>query len=208
MGFQRCRRAVLAAVLVSGSVGTDDCVGCSGLPDFVIIGSQKAGTTFLRTALASHPRLLTSRDGEGLSQEVHFFDGFETCCKSPALAHTGPPRCQKWWTKFHLSCDAGFDALRAAYARAFPPRSPGVLLFDDTPRSGPRITRTGAPPADTAFAPLSATSRRSRRRPCARSGMCSRAPRISSCCCATPSSASQASGARHALSRALATARA
>ena len=114
MGFQRCRRAVLAAVLVSGSVGTDDCVGCSGLPDFVIIGSQKAGTTFLRTALASHPRLLTSRDGEGLSQEVHFFDGFETCCKSPALAHTGPPRCQKWWTKFHLSCDAGFDALRAA----------------------------------------------------------------------------------------------
>ena len=136
--------ALLAAVIVSGGVGTDECVGCSGLPDFVIIGSQKAGTTFLRTALASHPQLLTSRDSEGLSQEVHFFDGFETCCQSPTLARTGPPRCQKWWTKFHLPCDAGLDALRAAYARAFPPRPPGVLLFDDTPRCEPVVARTSS----------------------------------------------------------------
>jgi hypothetical protein len=40
------------------------------LPDFIIIGTQKSGTTSLHTYLGEHPKLLKSYE-----KEVHFFDG-------------------------------------------------------------------------------------------------------------------------------------
>lgn len=40
------------------------------LPDFIIIGAQKGGTSSLYAYLAQHPQLLPS-----LKKEVHFFDG-------------------------------------------------------------------------------------------------------------------------------------
>ncbi len=40
------------------------------LPDFIIIGAQKSGTSSLYSYLAQHPQLLPS-----LGKEVHFFDG-------------------------------------------------------------------------------------------------------------------------------------
>lgn len=40
------------------------------LPDFLIIGAQKAGTTSLYSYLAEHPQLVPS-----FKKEVHFFDG-------------------------------------------------------------------------------------------------------------------------------------
>lgn len=40
------------------------------LPDFIIIGAQKAGTSSLYTYLSQHPQLLAS-----FKKEVHFFDG-------------------------------------------------------------------------------------------------------------------------------------
>ncbi len=40
------------------------------LPDFIIIGSQKAGTTSLYAYLSQHPQLVPS-----YKKEVHFFDG-------------------------------------------------------------------------------------------------------------------------------------
>lgn len=53
---------------------SDELVGTS-LPLFLIIGEQKAGTTFLRMLLDQHPRL---RAGMGLygkpAGETHYFD--------------------------------------------------------------------------------------------------------------------------------------
>src|SRR5271167_4574735 len=39
------------------------------LPDFLIIGAQKAGTTSMASYLAAHPRVAPSK-----CKEVHFFD--------------------------------------------------------------------------------------------------------------------------------------
>jgi len=39
------------------------------LPDFIIIGSQKCGTTFLYDELAKHPRVAPA-----ITKEIHFFD--------------------------------------------------------------------------------------------------------------------------------------
>ena len=39
------------------------------LPDFLIIGAQKAGTTSLYAYLDAHPKIATA-----LAKEVHFFD--------------------------------------------------------------------------------------------------------------------------------------
>lgn len=54
------------------------------LPDFIIIGAQKAGTTSLFQYLAQHPKLI-----RGKKKEVHFFDGG----KDPAsdVYHQGLP---------------------------------------------------------------------------------------------------------------------
>ncbi|MFO7955055.1 sulfotransferase family protein [Thioalkalivibrio sp.] len=41
-----------------------------GLPDFIIIGAQKSGTTSLYAYLSQHPQLFPSS-----TKEVHFFDG-------------------------------------------------------------------------------------------------------------------------------------
>lgn len=40
------------------------------LPDFIIIGAQKSGTTSLYYYLSQHPQLFPS-----YGKEVHFFDG-------------------------------------------------------------------------------------------------------------------------------------
>ena len=49
--------------------GTDD-----DLPKLLVIGAQKAGTTYLRHLLASHPDLRTVCDSDGDPGEAHFFD--------------------------------------------------------------------------------------------------------------------------------------
>ena len=43
-------------------------VGDRGIPDFLIIGTQKAGTTWLMRKLAEHPKVFMA------SRQVHFFD--------------------------------------------------------------------------------------------------------------------------------------
>lgn len=56
---------------VHGYAGLRDRVGLHGqLPQFLIIGAQKAGTTFLYQELMSHPNLAGS-----ITKELHFFDG-------------------------------------------------------------------------------------------------------------------------------------
>jgi len=44
------------------------------LPSFMLIGFMKAGTTYLRGLLDSHPELSTKSDMGGYSTETHFFD--------------------------------------------------------------------------------------------------------------------------------------
>ena len=47
----------------------------STLPLFIVIGAQKCGTTFLRSALSQHPMLNAARGYRGrCGGEVHFFD--------------------------------------------------------------------------------------------------------------------------------------
>jgi len=62
------------------------------LPDFVILGAQKSGTTTLYTQLATHPAVLPA-----LRKEVHYFDA--------------PPRAIEWYRAF-------FPRRRTVQARA------------------------------------------------------------------------------------------
>ena len=60
---QTARSAIIQWRVLAGSVSR------RGLPDYVIIGAQKAGTTSLQKALARHPDVFRS-----LVKEVHYFD--------------------------------------------------------------------------------------------------------------------------------------
>jgi hypothetical protein len=62
---RRLRRAIKPAVY--GYRGLT--AGLRMLPDFVIIGAQRAGTTYLYESLARHPDIAPA-----LTKEVHFFD--------------------------------------------------------------------------------------------------------------------------------------
>lgn len=64
-GRRRLRRAVGPAILAARRVGAAGRV----LPDFLVIGAQKAGTTTLYGQLVAHPSVLPA-----LRKEVHFFD--------------------------------------------------------------------------------------------------------------------------------------
>jgi len=61
------------------------------LPDFLVIGAQKAGTTSLFHYITQHPQVL-----ENKSKEIHFFDKFYDQginwykCHFPLLAHIRP----------------------------------------------------------------------------------------------------------------------
>lgn len=76
-----------------------------GLPDFLIIGTQKGGTSSLHRYLAQHPDILPPT-----VKEVHFFDGGRT----PEI------------DTFALGTDW--------YRGHFPEPAEGKLLFESTPR--------------------------------------------------------------------------
>lgn len=78
------------------------------LPDFMVIGAMKAGTSSLHAYLAQHPQLLPA-----YQKEVHFFD------KNP-------------------NSDADFSQNLAWYRAFFPlklQRKTGVKIFESTPRN-------------------------------------------------------------------------
>ena len=83
--------------------------GSEGLPDFLIIGAPKAGTTALHAALAQHPQLHLSR-----VKEPKYF----LCGNAPPPAYTGPGDAhssQEWvWRRKRYQAlfrDAAPDAL-------------------------------------------------------------------------------------------------
>jgi hypothetical protein len=81
------------------------------LPDFVIIGAQKAGTTFLYEVLCQHPRVL-----EADKKEIHYFDS---------------PRFQKGelWYRAHFPFPPGSkDKYQTGEASAY------YILHPHTPR--------------------------------------------------------------------------
>merc|ERR1711865_382494 len=85
------------------------------LPSFMLIGFMKAGTTYLRGLLDSHPELRTKSDMGGYSTETHFFDSQFTD---------------------ETAESADLDQVRRAYAESF--QGAGAQhkykLFDDTPK--------------------------------------------------------------------------
>jgi hypothetical protein len=102
------------------------------LPDFLIIGAPKAGTTALHDALARHPRLHAAR----IKEPKYFL----TDDRPPDLrGHRGPGdahSAREWVWR------------RDRYERLFDAAPPGALRFESTPFylwdrcSHPRIART------------------------------------------------------------------
>lgn len=74
---RRVRRAIGPAVVALRRMGASHRV----LPDFVIVGAQKAGTTTLYSQLVAHPSVLPA-----LRKEVHYFDA--------------SPRAESWYRAF------------------------------------------------------------------------------------------------------------
>jgi hypothetical protein len=67
------------------------------LPDFLILGAQKAGTTFLYDHLAQHPNITPA-----LAKEVHFFDYNFERGEAWYRAHF-PTRMEKWRGEFQAT---------------------------------------------------------------------------------------------------------
>jgi len=65
---RRRLRAIARAAIIQARLLTGDAAR-RGLPDYIIIGAQKGGTTSLQKALAAHPDVCPS-----LVKEVHYFD--------------------------------------------------------------------------------------------------------------------------------------
>jgi len=65
---KRRLRSTARAAIIQARLLTGDAAG-RGLPDYIIIGAQKGGTTSLQKALAAHPDVCPS-----LLKEVHYFD--------------------------------------------------------------------------------------------------------------------------------------
>jgi len=61
------------------------------LPDFVIVGAQKAGTTSLYSYLSSHPNVLPAA-----SKEVHFFDTCEWDSGPDSYRSNFPAKAHMW----------------------------------------------------------------------------------------------------------------
>ena len=88
----------------------------TGPPDFIGVGTQRSGTTWMQRLLRDHPRIVLPRDTR---KEQHFFD---------------------WFGKAEMT-----DADVARYHDQFP-RRPGEITGDWTPRYmrdiwTPRLTR-------------------------------------------------------------------
>ncbi len=90
------RRAVKELVVKARSLGSDQ----RRLPDFLIIGAQKAGTTSLYDYLVQHPSLQG-----GFAKEVHYFDGGVV----PGVDNFS--KGEKWYkAHFPLTHQGGFDS--------------------------------------------------------------------------------------------------
>lgn len=48
---------------------------CNGLPQFIVIGPQKTGTTALYTFLTMHPAISSNKPSPDTFEEVQFFNG-------------------------------------------------------------------------------------------------------------------------------------
>jgi LPS sulfotransferase NodH len=70
------------------------------LPDYLIIGAQRAGTTSLYKYLAQHPAVGAALLGKG----AHFFDTNYTGDVDSYRAHF-PTRTYKWWVKVRRGLD-------------------------------------------------------------------------------------------------------
>jgi hypothetical protein len=94
------------------------------LPDFIIIGAQKSGTTSLNYYLGQHPRLFRS-----FKKEIHYFDGG----KSPDIDNF--EKGQEWYRMhFPLRVTMGADSrtFEASPLYMFNPLAAG-RIFDAVP---------------------------------------------------------------------------
>ena len=76
-------------------------------PDFIGIGAQKAGTSWLLHQLSKHPGIFTP-----ITKELHFFNGKEL---DHPLTYVGRSRLTSWHGRFYrLQAGRSFNALREA----------------------------------------------------------------------------------------------
>jgi hypothetical protein len=116
----------MTASVLTRRTGTD-----RGMPDFLLIGAPKAGSTALHDALARHPQLYASR----VKEPKYFL----TEGTPPSRAHHRGPgdahSAREWVWR------------RADYERLFAGAPPGTMAFESTPfylwsrSSHPRIAR-------------------------------------------------------------------
>ena len=105
-GRARARRAAGPAVVASRRWNAHGRV----LPDFVVLGAQKSGTTTLYTQLATHPAVIPA-----LRKEVHYFDA--------------PPRPIEWYRAVLPAASRGDrDARRASGTALTGEATPFYLL--------------------------------------------------------------------------------
>lgn len=93
--------------------------GTKGLPDFIIIGAMKSGTTSLHNILAHHEKVFIPKE------EIYFFDVDDIDQHPDFFVPT-----KDGWT-YH-DFDADFAKYLAWYRSLFEKASPGQLLGEDT----------------------------------------------------------------------------
>lgn len=103
-------------------------------PDFLVIGAQKSGTTWLHFNLKAHPQIWLPPE-----KEIHYFD------LPPLLPFAtllfAPQRAVRHWARYRLGRDyrkvrAGEQAASWYLRYYFAPRTTGWYLSLFTPRSG------------------------------------------------------------------------
>ncbi len=97
------------------------------LPDFLIIGAQKAGTTSLYAYLDAHPKITTA-----LAKEVHFFDYNFERGEGWYRAHF-PTQFERWRGDFLVTGEASpyylFYPLAAPRAKQIVPKAKIIVLL-------------------------------------------------------------------------------
>ncbi len=97
------------------------------LPDFLILGAQKAGTTSLHSYLMEHPRIAPA-----LVKEIHFFDYNYARGEAWYRAHF-PTRLAKWRGAFQLTGEGSpyylFHPLAPRRVKQLAPRAKLIALL-------------------------------------------------------------------------------
>jgi len=89
-----------------------------GLPDFILVGAPKCGTTSIHDMLAAHPRVFIPE------AEIFFFDVDDVMVHPDFFMHQGG-------VSYH-DYDADFEAYLAWYRSLFAPAAPGQLIGEDS----------------------------------------------------------------------------